>query len=64
MNETNDLLLTMILAAQIEQIAHRDWASQPFTGQRKAYSDCETEAFNRIVEISKKVRKATSLPPA
>ena len=64
MNETNETLLTMILAAQVEQIAHRDFFGQPMVGQRKPYSTCETEAFNRILEIAKKIRKATAAPLA
>lgn len=62
MNETTETLLTLILAAQVEKIATRDWASQPMSGLRKGYATCEIEAFNRIVEISKKIRKATVSP--
>lgn len=62
MNESIETLLTLIIAAQVEQIAHRDWASQPLTNSRKSYATCEADAFNRIAEISVKVRKATVAP--
>jgi len=60
MSDKTERLLTMILAAQIEQIATRSWAGQPGVVQQKSYSTCEEEAFDRIMAIARKIQKATS----